>query len=208
MPMRLNFLFPLNLDFEDFYIISEYIPDALTLLGILVPLVSLFILAYSTFRPKKSDVIIGYQFEGHGAVIRQQNRIDIDLFLYVENKGELTGKIEFFAIGENIQFKNSTGTTTVNRSKFEDVGQNITYHSLDGNTLSPGDASSVTVRFMFSKDDQLSELLSQYEEMEIPWKARVTEAERKYTIDGVATLNFPAGGVRFPPPTSINSEDN
>lgn len=76
------------------------------------------------------------------------------------------------------------------------------------NTLSPGNASPVTVRFMFSEDDQLSEFLSQYEEMEIPWSARVTEAERKYTIDGVATLNFQTGGVRCPSPTSTDSKDN
>lgn len=183
-----------------FSIIAELIQRNLAL-STVFGFVSLsgLIALYEKLKPKSSNVHIRQRYET-GAAIRQPNRIDIDLFLYAENRGELTGTLEFCTLTEEITFRGPDGSIMGDPSELGRKRAQITSPPSADQALSSDEGSPVTLRFTFPEDGQLSELLLQYEEMEIPWGVRVAEGKREYTVTGTAIVKHPSGGARFPPP--------
>lgn len=154
---------------------------------------------YEKLKPKSSNVHIRQRHET-GAVIRQPNRIDIDLFLYAENREELTGTLEFCTLTDGITLRGSEGSTIVDPSELGRKRARITSPPSADQALSSDDGFPVTLRFTFPENGKLSKLLFQYEEMEIPWGVRVAEGKREYMVTGTAIVKHPSGGARFPPP--------
>lgn len=190
------------MSFQEIDIVIELIQENLAL-STLLGFVSLsgLIALYEKLTPKSSDVHIRQRHET-GAVIRQPNRIDIDLFLYAENSGDLTGTIEFCMLTDDITFIKSDDNTQINISGLDRQEARITSPSPGHQALSPGDGFPVTLRFSFAENGRMADLILKYSEMEISWGIRIVEGKREYTVTGTATVKHPSGGTRFPPPES------
>lgn len=178
---------------EDLYIIIDGIPwyFALSIIltsGILA--VALLNFYLNHIKSEESDIYIRQRFETE-VVIKQKNRIDIDLYLYAENRGDLAGKVVFGTITGKVTFRGPQGEITVDSSKLHVKKSEIEYRSSKNGLLPPGHSTSLDVRLTFPESGRMEELLLQYEEVELPWYFRVTEGSGDYEVTGTSIIKNP-----------------
>ncbi|QLD88296.1 hypothetical protein HWV07_04305 [Natronomonas salina] len=166
------------------------------LLSLTVLIVSATNLYMSHFQKKRSDVRIRQRFQT-GAVIMQEKRLDIDLFLYAENRGDLNAKLAYGGVEGEVTFHGPIEEKNVESSELDHTSGELQFNSPNEGLLPPSHGCSLVLRLSFQKEGRMRELIYDYERAEIPWTISVTEGKRDYRVTGRAT-------VRLSNPTSVD----
>lgn len=157
------------------------------LLSFAILIVSLSNLYMNHLQRKSSDVHIRQRFQT-GAVVEQEKRLDIDLFLYADNRGDLNAELAHGGMNGEVTFHGPEGEKNVESTELDWKSAKLQFNSPNEPLLPPTHGCSLVLRLSFQKEGRMRELLSEYERAEIPWKISVTEAKKDYKVTGRATV--------------------